>query len=741
MLDLIAFVALVAAVWLAGAAYVVYRTGTGFRQALLHAPLKALFSIDDRSIAAVRETRRVIYVVTHESRLDPAVMLALLPDDTLHILDEYSAKAWWLEPWRDLGRTIAFNPAHLFISRRLVRLLRGNGRIAVYMPSPVEPDQRAFRLYRAVARIALRAEANVVPVHIAASRHGFMALPDTGDPRVWMASLKVSALAPRTIPELQKAAGVVTLRPSFGLLDRCAETHMESWMPARQTLFSAMRDAASRFGAQRIAVEDFQGVSMSYRRLMMAARVMAVAISQRSAPGNVVGIFLPNAAPTAAAVVAVQSAGGVAGMLNYTAGPGNLAAAARTGSVRLVVSSRAFIERVKLDEEVAALEAAGARFLWLEDVRASATLFAKLSAALFWRQPLTRTRGDTPAIMMFTSGSESAPKAVVLSHRNLVANVAQVASRIAFSPRDMLFNVLPVFHAFGLMAGLFLPLMGGVRLYLYPSPLHYRGVPETVAKVKPTIMLGTDTFLAAYARTAEEGDFASLRMVVAGAEAVRAETQRVWAERFGVTVLEGYGMTEAAPVAAVNTATQARSGTVGRLLPAMRMRLEPVEGIEDGGRLFVSGPNVMMGYVDQSGSGAVTAPQDGWHDTGDIVRVDREGFIAIAGRAKRFAKIAGEMVSLGAVEMLAQSLWLEGKHAALALPDDRKGERIVLITTEPQADRAALRKHAKALGYSELALPALIVTADEIPVMGTGKTDYQAVRKLAEDAVAATNAA
>ena len=172
-------------------------------------------------------------------------------------------------------------------------------------------------------------------------------------------------------------------------------------------------------------------------------------------------------------------------------------------------------------------------------------------------------------------------------------------------------------------------------------------------------MFGTDTFLADYARTAKDGDFSSLRFVVAGAEAVKPETRRVWRERFGAEIVEGFGLTEAAPVVAVNTATHGRDGTVGRLLPGMRMRLEPVEGIAEGGRLWLAGPNLMLRLHDRRPARRVAAAGRRWHDTGDIVSVDREGFITIRGRAKRFAKIAGEMVSLGAVEMLVQSLWPE----------------------------------------------------------------------------------
>jgi acyl-[acyl-carrier-protein]-phospholipid O-acyltransferase/long-chain-fatty-acid--[acyl-carrier-protein] ligase len=290
-----------------------------------------------------------------------------------------------------------------------------------------------------------------------------------------------------------------------------------------------------------------------------------------------------------------------------------------------------------------------------------------------------------------------------------------------------------VFHSFGLTGGTILPLVAGIKLFLYPSPLHYKIIPEIARKVRPTVMFGTDTFLANYARNAKDDDFSSLRFVVAGAEAVKPETRRVWRERFQTEIVEGYGLTEAAPVVAVNSAIHGREGTVGRLLPAMRMRLEPVEGIAEGGRLWITGPNLMMGYMTADRPGELQPIAEGWHDTGDIVSVDREGFITISGRAKRFAKVAGEMVSLGAVEMLVQSLWPEEHHAAVSVPDKRRGERIVLVTTAADASPEALRQYGRKAGAAEFAVPADIIKVKEIPVLGSGKTDYISARRLALD--------
>jgi acyl-[acyl-carrier-protein]-phospholipid O-acyltransferase/long-chain-fatty-acid--[acyl-carrier-protein] ligase len=459
-----------------------------------------------------------------------------------------------------------------------------------------------------------------------------------------------------------------------------------------------------------------------------------------TAPGDAVGVLLPNTNGVVLSLLGLVSAGRVAAMVNYTAGPANVTSAVRTAVLRTVVSSRAFVEKAGLDDVVKAVEAGGARLIWLEDLRVGATTLEKLSAALLWRRPLHRQDAAKPAVILFTSGSEGTPKAVVLSQRNLLANACQAEARISISPQDVLFNVLPAFHSFGLTGGVVLPLVNGIRLFLYPSPLHYKLIPEAARKVKPTVMFGTDTFLANYARTAKDGDFSSLRFIVAGAEAVKTETRRIWRERFGVEIVEGFGLTEAAPVVAVNTAIHGREGTVGRPLPGVRIRLEPVEGIDGAGRLWLSGPNMMMGTMSADRPGELQT-LDGWHDTGDIVSVDREGFITIRGRAKRFAKIAGEMVSLGAVEMLAQALWPEERHAVVAVPDKKRGERIVLVTTAHDADAEQLRRYGKAQGAAELIVPGDIVKVPEIPVLGSGKTDYAAAGRLAAERLGSSAAA
>ena len=378
--------------------------------------------------------------------------------------------------------------------------------------------------------------------------------------------------------------------------------------------------------------------------------------------------------------------------------------------------------------------------VYLEDLRERITPWLKLKAAIMSRfaslyYSRMRVRPEETAIVLFTSGSEGMPKGVALSHANVLANREQVAARIDFSSQDVILNALPLFHSFGLTAGTLLPLLSGMRTFFYPSPLHYRIVPELAYDLNATIMFGTNTFLAGYARFAHPYDFYSVRYVFAGAEKLKDETRRIYTDKFGVQVFEGYGATETSPVLATNTPIDARAGTVGRFLPGIEHALDPVPGVE-GGRLSVRGPNVMLGYLKHDQPGVIQPPSTergpGWYDTGDIVTIDAEGFITIQGRAKRFAKIGGEMVSLTAVEELATRAWPESQHACVSLPDFQKGEQLILVTTRADAARGELSARAKADGMSELNVPKRIVPVAALPLLGSGKTDYPAVHALVE---------
>jgi acyl-[acyl-carrier-protein]-phospholipid O-acyltransferase/long-chain-fatty-acid--[acyl-carrier-protein] ligase len=503
------------------------------------------------------------------------------------------------------------------------------------------------------------------------------------------------------------------------------------------TLFTALLDARARHGGKFPVLEDAEFQPLTYNRLILGALVLGGKLAEFTEPGEYVGVLLPNVNGVVATFFALAAFNRRPAMLNFSAGLLNIRAAITTAGIKTVLTSRRFIEKAGLQDLIDGLEG-DVSIVWLDDIKTRITAkdkitgLARMANARRFHRRFNIQPGD-PAIVLFTSGSEGVPKGVVLSQANILANVRQIFAATEFHPgKDCVFNSLPVFHCFGLTAGMLLPVLNGMRCFLYPSPLHYRLIPPLIRKVKATILFGTDTFLTGYARSCQGNEMASLRLVIAGAERLRRRTRALWQDKLGIEIYEGYGATEASPVIAVNTPGRARHGTVGPLLSEMEYKLDPVPGLDEGGRLVVRGPNIMAGYLRHDNPGVLEPPEDGWHDTGDIVDIDNDGFIAIRGRAKRFAKIGGEMISLAAVEAYAANVWPDHSHAATNIADNRKGERIVLITDCPDADCGALRQWARRHGVAELMIPKNVVPVEMIPVLGTGKTDYVEIRRLAE---------
>ncbi len=499
-------------------------------------------------------------------------------------------------------------------------------------------------------------------------------------------------------------------------------------------LFDALLDAARRHGSKKPILEDQERSPLTYTDLIRASFALGRKIAAITERGERVGLLVPSSSAGVVSFFALHAFGRVPAMLNFTAGLRNLRAAVKLAGVRRVLTSHRFIEQGKLHDVVDALEETCA-ITYLEDMRKTIGGGARvlaLGSSLLARQTRVGTRPDDAGVVLFTSGSFGAPRGVVLSQANLIANAQQIQAHIPLDSAWLLFNPLPIFHCFGLTAGVLLPLFAGMKAFEYPSPLHVKQIPPLIKDSNASILLATDTFISQYARAAATGELSNLKFVVCGAEKVRGETHALIAERCGpIPLLEGYGATEASPVIAVNKPTDNRKGTVGALLPGIQTRLESVEGIPRGGRLFVRGPNIMSGYIDPS-DGSLEPPPGGWHDTGDMVEISDDGWITILGRVKRFAKIGGEMISLTAAENLAIGLWPDARHAVISQPDPRKGERLVLVTDRQDADVAALLSHAKSLGSPELSVPRRIVKVPEIPVLGSGKTDYVAIQRMAD---------
>jgi acyl-[acyl-carrier-protein]-phospholipid O-acyltransferase/long-chain-fatty-acid--[acyl-carrier-protein] ligase len=733
---------LVIGVFNAVAAVVVMRLVPGIiLKTLLGGLFRLAYRVEVRGIEHHRQAgERLVIVANHLSFLDGVLLAAFLPGRPCFAIHTQQAAKWWIRPFLGLFDALPLDPTKPLATKTLIRAVEEGRQCVIFPEGRLTVTGALMKIYEGPAMIADKAKAKILPVRLDGPQFTpFSRL--RGKLRLrWFPKIVITIEPPQEIGLAPEIKGRVRRREIGRRLYDVMSTMIFTTADTRKTLFEALCDARTLHGAGRRVLEDVERRPMSYGRLLAGSFVLGRRFAAISEPGEMVGVLLPNAAAAVASFFALQAVGRVPAMLNFSTGAANMLAACRLAGIRTIITSRRFVLAAKLGSAVATL-AEGRRVLYLEDLRGSVGLKDRLlglAQSRFARTLHRRRRVDpeAAAVVLFTSGSEGTPKGVVLSHRNILANCQQIAARVDFSPSDIVFNALPLFHSFGMTGGMLLPLTNGVRVFLYPSPLHYRIVPELAYDTNASILFGTDTFLSGYARAGNPYDFYSLRYVFAGAEKVRDETRRQWMEKFGLRILEGYGATETAPVLATNTPMHFKAGTVGRLLPGVSWQLHPVDGIDEGGRLVVAGPNIMKGYLSHATPGAIDPPAGGWYDTGDICTIDAEGYVRILGRAKRFAKIAGEMVSLGAVEALGQALWPEHHHAAVALPDPRKGEQVVLVTDCAGATVEALLAAARAQHIAEIMVPRTLLTVAALPLLATGKADYPLVRKIAEERLA-----
>jgi acyl-[acyl-carrier-protein]-phospholipid O-acyltransferase / long-chain-fatty-acid--[acyl-carrier-protein] ligase len=678
-----------------------------------------------------------VIVVNHVSFLDGLLLASFLPGKPTFAVNTGIANSWWVKPMLKIFDAFPVDPTNPMSVKGMVRAVKEGRTLVIFPEGRITVTGALMKVFDGPGMVADKADAPIIPVRIDGAQFSpFSRLRGKVRLRTFP-KIKLTILPPQRFA----VEGEMSARQRRAIAGRKLYDTMSSTIFAtsniERTLFEALLDARRIHGGNKMVVEDVKRAPVSYDKLIVSACALARPFRASTTPGEVVGLLLPNVNGVVVAFFALQLIGRVPGMLNFTAGLTNMRAACTAANIRTLITARAFVEQGKLGDVIAGLEVDGVKILYLEDVGAKIGGFDKLRAlaqSKYTRAIHRRERisPDAPSVVLFTSGSEGLPKGVALSHKNLLANCHQLAARIDFNASDIVLNALPVFHSFGMTGGTLLPILNGIKTLLYPSPLHYRIVPALAYDSNATIMFGTDTFLSGYARMAHPYDFYSLRFIFAGAERVRDETRKAYADKFGLRIMEGYGATECAPVIAVNTPMHFRAGTVGRLLPGMEARLDPVPGIGEGGRLSIRGPNVMVGYYKADAPGILQPPEDGWHDSGDIVTFDDEGFITIRGRAKRFAKIGGEMVSLPAVEGYAAGAWPGFEHAVVTRPDPKKGEQMVLFTTNKTAKFAELSAWGKANGIAELMIPRDIRPLEALPVLGTGKIDYVTITQMVE---------
>ena len=685
------------------------------------------------------QTDKLLIIANHESFLDGLLLGLFLPVNAVFVVHTGVARNPFFRLLLSQVDYLAVDPASPMAMKKVIKLIETGRPVVIFPEGRITTTGSLMKVYDGPAFVAAKTGATIIPVRLDGPARSFFSRLSGRYPRHFFPRVTLSIQAATKL-EMPEAPSAKQRRFKAGVaMRKIMQTMLFNSRP-KQTLYTGLLDAIAIFGRSRRLLEDMKQIEYSYGQLLKMTLALARLTSKFTREKEVVGILMPNLATTVALLIGMGAQRRVPAMLNYTAGAEGLQNACIAAKIQTIITSRKFVETAKLENQLASLKHVQIRYL--EEMQAQFGFIDKLwligYALWFPRWAMKPAKPEDPAVVLFTSGSEGKPKGVVLSHQAILANIAQIRSVIDFSVEDKVLNALPIFHSFGLTAGTLLPLMTGASLFLYPTPLHYRVIPELAYDRGCTVLFGTSTFLANYAKFAHPYDFYRLRYVIAGAEKLADSVRQAWFEKFGVRIMEGYGATETAPVLAVNTPMAYRTGTVGQLLPGLEAHLEAVPGIEQGGLLHVRGPNVMSGYFRYDNPGVIEPPSSdagqGWYNTGDVVEFDDDGFVRIVGRVKRFAKIAGEMISLEVVEKIASHAVPTSQHGASTQPDAQRGEAIVLFTTDASLTRDKLQEAARALGQPELAVPRKIVLVEALPLLGTGKVDYVTLKKLAETA-------
>lgn len=678
-----------------------------------------------------------IYIANHVSWLDPIVLFAFLPKDPVLLLHSKLYKNKVVRFFLKTANVMEFNYMNAQDAKKVIDLINQDKFVLMFPEGCMTDSGDIMKIYEAPAVISDRTGAPFIPIWIAGAEYSPFSETEGNQPHRLLPKIKITVGKTEVISvneELKKNRDYLR-DVTYHILNRL---RFQKRYSSKLTLPHALLRTARIYGKvnwlqRRKVLEDIQRQPQSYFDLIVKAHILGKKFAEHTKVGEKVALMLPNSVASVVSFFALSFYGRIPAMLNFSHGPTIVVSMCRTVQAKVIITSKAFIVKGKMEGLVEVLKENKFKVLYLEDLAKTITLKDKIAGYLaykFRRIPVATQSTDT-AVILFTSGSEGAPKAVLLSHSNILSNVQQTICFEQLMVRDLMFNSLPMFHSFGLTVGTFYPLFNGAKVFLFPSPLMYRSITELLYELRATIMVATDTFYKVYAKISHPYDFKHVRLCYAGAEAVKQETRDMVSEKLGKRLMEGYGTTECAPIICVNNYLFNKFGTLGKLPPALEYKIEPVAGIKKGGELCVRGPNVMKGYMFASNPGVLVPVENGWYHTGDVVEVDDLGFVKIVDRVKRFAKIAGEMISLTAVENLGYEIWkTEDFHCgAVAIPHPKKGEQIVFVSNNPEAGKPKFSEKVQKKAMSELYVPSLFLYREEMPLLATGKADVQTLKK------------
>lgn len=673
------------------------------------------FRVRIHGLEHYKSRRKRIVIANHQSWLDSLLLSAFLPNELLFAVNRFTAQKTWFRFFEFLNDHVALDPAKPLAIKSLIEAVEQHKTVVIFPEGRHTVTGALMKIYEGPTLIALKTGADFIPIRIEGSQHTYFSRYLNGKRRLFP-KITLEVMPPKNINKSSPKA-----KQGTDLFDIMQDLMFYS---SREdaNLWQMLIDAKKLFGRRHVIIEDYQHKPEKYGRFTLKAAIIGHSIKSKMRQ-QWVGILLPNSIGFAATIFGLWSQNKSVLLLNFSMAAKALVQTIEPIGLKQIVTSKAFITHQKLEPLIDALEKKGIQVLFIDDMKISA--WSKIVGVIrSWGWSLTDTDVHAPALALLSSGSEKTPKTIILTHKNLSAQITQAHTSIDLHARDVLFNTLPAFHAFGLSIGMLVPMLCGVRSFQYPNPLHYRLIPELIYGCDATILLGTNTFLREYAKTAHSYDFYNIRYVFSGGEKLQPSVFEEWIKRFAIVVLEGYGTTEASPLVSINNRMYHKIGTVGKLIPDMQAKIVPVEGIDQGGELYLKGPNIMAGYATSLTPLKLQHLEDGWYPTGDIASIDDMGFISIHGRKRRFAKISGEMVSLEAIEKTICQYLPDETHAVVAIKDIKKGEALVLVTTDASITARKLRKLIPIDELNNMMTPKKVIHMVDLPKLATGKVNY-----------------
>lgn len=701
---------------------------------ILRGLLKLLYRVEVKGIENYHAAgKRVVIMPNHQSFLDPPLLAAFLPEKPNFAINTLIAQMWIVKRVLFLFNIFKLDPTNPMSAKSLIEFLEKDNKVVIFPEGRITVTGSLMKVYEGPGMVVEKSGSTILPVNIQGAQFTPFSRMKGKIKIHWFPKITITILPPFKLESKQTGKG--RRADVANKLQRMLSEAQFAAIKIDRPIIRSIIEASEWHGRKQVIAEDINRKPMNYGSFFTKAYALSTALKNQ-VKGDYIGLLMPNSLAAMVAFFSLHEIGKVPAMINFSAGPVNINNAIKTARIQVVLTSKLFIKKAGLEDLIKQLH--NVEIVYLEDVAKDIGAAVKIKALLlshFPRQAFAnalKSQSLGTAVLLFTSGSEGTPKGVALSHENILANIAQAEAVIDLSSRDVALNVLPMFHSFGLTVGTLLPMVAGFKTFLYPSPLHYNIIPEISYAIRATILCGTDTFLNKYGNAAHPYDFFSIKYAIAGAEKLKDQTRKLWAEKFGIRIMEGYGVTETSPFLSVNTPIFSKFGTVGKIVPGVQYELRKVDGINEGGELWVKGPNIMLGYLKADKPGVIQPPVEGWYGTGDIVKVDDEGYISIQGRAKRFAKIAGEMVSLPLVEDFAARLWPDAQTAVVSVKDEKKGEQLVLVVPDDNHKLAEFKEYAKKNGLADIASPRRSVMA-EIPLLGNGKIDYPKLQKTVEE--------